>query len=380
MTKFSKLFLLVALLLGGWSFSSCEEPDGIEPTPIIKGLFVYPSSSFIIADGEDETVLTVKFDGVDVTDSAFIYVNKKRMKGNRFTTEVPGNYDFFASYKGKVSPVVTVNAANPALYVALPEDSQADKFSDFQHKVLLTEATGTWCGYCPYMIAALELFGEKGSNRDKVVTVATHSGDEFSNAASEAAIKAIVLNMSPSEQKDFGLPSCFVNLNPITLVGTRLSANVDAENLNTMVGMELKEDAYVGIAVATAVSVDSSVVGVRAAVKIGKDGRYRINAWLIEDGVAAYQSGAEKVIDHMHILRGASCASPIQGELLGEACAYGDVIEYYYEFDVTKANVANVANCKVAVLVTTASGDSSDFYVNNVVECHVGESVPFAYN
>ena len=339
------------------------------------------SSDMLIANGTDELVFTAMVGDVDVTVEAALYVNNKQMSSNRFSTEQAGSYKFFASYKGKLSNYITINAANPALYVELPEDSQVDKFSDFQRKVLVTEGTGTWCGYCPYMITALDLFSEYGSNADKAVIVAIHSGDEFSNAASDAAVSACRIT---------GFPSCVFNLNPDALLENN-DPNVNAENLNTMVSMELMETARVGIAAATAVSADGTIVGVRAAVKVGKDGKYRINAWLIEDGVPAYQTSnwyefsngkSTVLIDHMHILRGASCVSPIQGQLLGEKgdCAAGDVLEYYHEFDVAKAGIANVANCKVAVMVTATTGSSSKFLVNNIIECSVGESVPFAYN
>ena len=383
MAKLSKLSLLLAFILGGWSFSSCEAPESGDDntSTVVKGLVIYTSSPVIIADGKEEAILTVKSDGIDVTSSAIIYKNKARMNGNRFITENPGNYEFFASYKGKVSRTIVVKAANPALYVELPQDVQVNKFSDFQRKVLVAEGTYTTCPNCPYMIRAMELFSEKGANANKAVIVAAHTGDEFSNPASEAAVRTMRMTY---------FPCCAFNLNPDIAIGNDYP-ETNAEKINAIVGMELMEDARVGIASATAISKDSTLVAVRAAVKVGKDGSYRINAWLIEDGVLGYQSSNwpefsdgkyTVLIDHMHILRDASCVSPIQGELLGEkdACVEGDVIEFYHEFDVTESNVANTANCKVAVLVTATSGTSSVYYVNNIVECKVGESVPFAYN
>lgn len=380
MNKLTKAFFMLTLLFGGWALSSCE-PDGGEPTPTTTGIELLTSTPLIVADGEEEAVLTVKFNGVDVTDSALIYMNKKRVKSNRFSTENPGSYDFFASYKGKVSKTITIQAANPALYVALPADSQPEKFDGFDRKVLVAEGTGTWCGYCPYMIKALELFCESGANADKAVIVATHSSDEFSNAASDAAIRTMRIS---------SFPSCALNLNPEVLVENR-GLDMNVENINSMVGMEMLDKARVGISASTAVSVDSTIVGVRAAVKVGAEGNYRINAWLIEDGVPAMQTSnwpdfsdgmANVLIDHNHILRDASCTSFIQGQVLSQkgACAAGEVIEFYHEFNTVAASVANVANCKIAVLVSATSGTSSNYYVNNIIECHVGDSVPFAYN
>lgn len=382
MKRIANLFLVLTLLLGGVSLASCEKLPEIEgteqggtennipTTPVAKSAVLSASTSIIVADGEDEVTFTVLFGEQDVTDSVYMYVDNKRMTSTKFSTDKAGSYKFFASYKGKISNTVVITAANPALYIGLPEDSQPDKFDGFDRKVLVAEGTGTWCGYCPYMIRALELFEENGSNAGKAVIVATHSGDEFSNQASEAAVVAMKIK---------GFPSCVLNLDPEILVENN-NPDINAEYINTMVGMELKEAARVGIAATTAVSADSTVVGVRTAVKVGEEGSYRINAWLIEDGVEAYQNGAE-VIDHKHILRAASHVSPIQGVLLGEkeACSAGEQVEFYYEFDTKKADVESVENCKVVVLVTATNGTSSKYVVNNIIECPVGESVPFAY-
>ena len=365
MKKVINTLLTLAVMISGLCFTSCEEkePEG--------QLVVTASTNIIVADGNDEVVLTAKFGELDVTQEVFFYANNTPMSSNVFTTVKAGDYKFFASYKGNLSNQVTVKAASPALYIAVPEDSQPEKFSSFSRKVLVAEGTGTWCGYCPYMIAALELFSENGSNAEKAVIVATHSGDDFSSKASEAAVAAMNIT---------GFPTCVFNLNPEVTVSNNYP-EVNAENINAMVGMELKEAAKVGIATATAVSADKSTIGVRAAVKVGKEGTYRINAWLIEDGVSAYQASAG-VIDHMHIMRAASCESPIHGKLLGDKENHksGTTIDFYYEFNTKEAKIKNVANCKVAVMVTASNGTSSKFFVNNIVECAVGEAVPFAYN
>ena len=368
MKKFIYSLFTFALLLG---VTSCnEEGKLLEGTPVLS-----TSADIFVADGEDELVITVKVGDVDVTEDATIYVNNKAMQGNVFTTTTAKNYKFYASYNGKLSNTVTVTAANPALYLELPEDTQPDKFDGFHHKVLMTQATGTWCGYCPYMIRAIELFQENGSNAANTVIVATHSGDEISCTASDAVVRALKVE---------GFPSSFFNLNPDAIIENN-DPTVNAENINAAAGMELMEEARVGITATSATSADKSVIAVRTAVKVGKPGSYRINVWLVEDAISAYQSSywaefTQGVIDHNHVLRAASCESPIQGESLGgkNSCRQGETFELYHEFNVAEAAISNVANCKVVVLVT--AGVNSKFYVDNVIECPVGESVPFAYS
>ncbi|MBQ2970332.1 MAG: Omp28-related outer membrane protein [Bacteroidaceae bacterium] len=369
MKKFIYSLFAFALLLG---VTSCnEEGKLLEGTPVLS-----TSADIFVADGEEELVITVKVGDVDVTEDATIYVDNKPMQGNVFTTTTAKNYKFYASYNGKLSNTVTVTAANPALYLELPEDTQPDKFDGFHHKVLMTQATGTWCGWCPCMIRGIELFQESGANAANTVVVAVHSGDELSSEASEATVAAL-------KAKNF--PSAYFSLNPEALVESYTSASINAENINAAAGMELMEEARVGITATSATSADKSVIAVRTAVKVGKPGSYRINVWLVEDAISAYQSSywaefTQGVIDHNHVLRAASCESPIQGESLGgkTSCRQGETFELYHEFNVAEAAISNVANCKVVVLVT--AGVNSKFYVDNVIECPVGESVPFAYS
>ena len=352
---------------------SCEEKP-VEGKPVLT-----VSTDLFVADGEEGVEFTVKVGDVDVTAESTIYVDNKPITGNFFTTTEAKFYKAFATYNGQTSNQLSIQAANPALYVELPEDTLADKFSGFHHNVLMTQATGTWCGYCPYMIRSIELFRENGSNAANTVVVATHSGDEFSCKASEAAVSALHVQ---------GFPSSFFNLNPEAIVENN-DPNINSEVINASAGMELKEKANVGIAARVATNNSKSVIAVRAAVKVGKTGAYRINAWLVEDKLPAYQSSnwyefsngmSTVLIEHDFVLRGASCLSPIQGEVLGgkSSCEQGETIEYYYEFDADDADFVDVANCKVVVLVSAASG--KNFYVNNVIECPVGKSVPFAYN
>lgn len=363
------LFALTML----FGMASCEEKP-VEGKPVLT-----VSTDLFVADGEEGVEFTVKVGDVDVTAESTIYVDNKPITGNFFTTTEAKFYKAFATYNGQTSNKLSIQAANPALYVELPEDTLADKFSGFHHNVLMTQATGTWCGYCPYMIRSIELFRENGSNAANTVVVATHSGDEFSSKASEAAVSALHV-------QEF--PSSFFNLNPEAIVENN-DPNINSEVINASAGMELKEKANVGIAARVATNNSKSVIAVRAAVKVGKTGAYRINAWLVEDKLPAYQSSnwyefsngmSTVLIEHDFVLRGASCVSPIQGELLGgkASCEQGETIEYYYEFDADDADFVDVANCKVVVLVSAASG--KNFYVNNVIECPVGKSVPFVYN
>lgn len=373
--RFAKKLAAFALLFAAFGFVACEQQELIEGEPVLN-----VSTNMILANGTDEVVMKVTVEGVDVTKDAAFYLNEMPYGSNVFTTTTAGNQKLHAVYNNKRTEPIVIKVIDTRLYAELPADEKADQFEDFAHKVLLTQATGTWCGYCPYMIRGIEYFREELSNAGKVVVVATHSGDNLSSKASEAAVKACRVP---------GYPTCSFNLNYESLTSFYHDAELNAESINSKASMELKEAARAGIAAASKTA--GNKVSVRAAVKVGVTGAYRINAWLVEDGVTdvqssywpAFSNGNSSIImEHDFVLRDASCIAPILGEMLGgkEECEAGEIIEFYHEFDAKAAGVENVANCKVVVYVSAQLEGSTRFAVNNVIECPAGGSVPFAYN
>lgn len=372
--KLANKMAAFALLLTTFGFVACNEQELLEGDPVLT-----ISTNMILANGTDQAVMKVVVEGVDVTEDAAFYLNEMRYSGNVFTTTAPGNQVLHAVYNNKRTEPVLVKAIDTRLYAELPADNNAEQFDNFAHKVLLTQGTGTWCGYCPYMIRAIEMFRAEQANADKVVVVAAHSGDNLSSKASEAAVKACRI-------VDF--PSSAFNLNYEALISNN-DPSLNAVNINSKASMELKEDARVGISAVSKVA--GNKVSVRAAVKVGVSGAYRVNAWLVEDGVTDVQSSywpdfsngkSSIVMEHDFVLRDASCITPIFGEWLGskEYCEAGETLEFYHEFNTKESGVLSIPKCKVVVLVSAYLDGSTRFAVNNVVECLAGGSVPFAYN
>ncbi len=371
MKNLAKKLAAFALLFVAFGFAACEE-ELIEGEPILT-----TSTDMILANGEEALTLKVTVNGEDVTKNAKFFMNNLLYKGETFSTSTPGNYTFYAEYNNKQTNVITVKAVDTRLYAELPADSNPNQFDNFAHKVLFTQGTGTWCGYCPYMIRAIELFREEQANADKVVVVASHSGDNLSSKASEAVVKQCRITNFPTSAFNLNYESQVANSDP----------SLNAVNINSKASMELKEEARVGIAAVSKIA--GSKASVHAAVKVGVSGAYRINAWLVENGVtdvqsnytALYDGQSSVIIEHDFVLRDASNTTPIFGELLGgkEECAAGETLEFYHEFDSKNAGVSNLSNCKIVVLVSAHLEGSTRFAVNNVIELSVGESVGFAY-
>ena len=370
MKKLAKKLAAFALLIAAIGFTSCEE-ELIDGEPVLTA-----SSEQILADGNDALVMKVTVNGKDVTKNAKFFMNHILHKGNTFTTTTPSDYTFYAEYNKQRTNSITVKAMDTRLHAEIPEDTCANQFENFAHKVLLIQATGTWCGWCPNMIRGIELFREEQANADKVVVVAAHCQDNLSSKASDAIHSTCMIS---------SWPTCLFNLNKDTKISSS-NPTVNAVNLNTKASMELKEEARVGIAAASKIA--GSKTSVRAAVKVGVSGAYRINAWLVENDVEDIQSdytglyGDQSLLQHDFVLRDASYTTPIFGELLGskEECAAGETLEFYHEFDGKNAGILDMTNCKIVVLVSAQLEGSTRFAVNNVIELPVGESVGFAYN
>lgn len=90
---------------------------------------------------ETETVFTVRYNGVDVTEDAEIVSvsGTEDFDGKVFRPQSTGSETFYASYNGKESDQVTVNVVN----------SRPQVESKYDRHVCVMEFTGAWCINCP---------------------------------------------------------------------------------------------------------------------------------------------------------------------------------------------------------------------------------------
>ncbi len=114
------------------------------------------SLSFDVIDADERTILvdntkafrnqTVTFsmvdsDGNDVTSEATFYVNDTEITGNTYSSATEGSFDVYAEYEFQGS---TETTETKSFVVFIPK-----------RKVVLEDYTGTWCGYCPSVAAAI---------------------------------------------------------------------------------------------------------------------------------------------------------------------------------------------------------------------------------
>ena len=144
------------------------------------GLELTATPSTITADGEDAAVLKVTFNDEVLTTGFTIYDDKDQpveLENMEFRTTTAGKYKFWAAYKSYNSETITITAEEPENDTPEPpqgpEDSDPENIN-FKRRVLLIQFTGTGCGYCPGMSAALKECLQYESFADSVVLTAAH--------------------------------------------------------------------------------------------------------------------------------------------------------------------------------------------------------------
>ena len=141
-----------------------------------------------------------------------------------------------------------------------------------------------------------------------------------------------------------------------------------------------KKETVAGLS-ASCVSSDDCVVA-NCAVKVSKDGKYKLAAWLLEDGIQAHQSNftgiAGNFNTHDNSLRNyydESLRNDYSGKILelkeGEKGEYCFILKVDDSWQKQKMHVA--------VLVFAADAQGKYKVVNNIIDCPINSSVPFEY-
>ncbi len=375
--KISKL-LSFFVLLSASLFVSCgddnEEVGGIDFENLTGEVTLLPSKSLIEADGKDAAVFTVMQGGVDVTQRAVVYqkVNGKWAvyKGTQFSSATEGSFEFSADHNGVSSETIVLQAANGLS--ELPADANPAQFSDFRKRVLAMQFTGVGCGYCPYVISAIESFLPM-ENSENVVFAALHSYSPkdpmYSDDAWEVAA-ALGVNSYPVMKYNLEVET---NAN-----------NTTAEGISDIVDsfMATPANSAISAAVVHEGSATEGKLKVQGAVKIAQEGKYGLSVWLLEDSIQSAQANYDDIPIgdiHNNAVRLCSTINPMGAQFGGRNdWKAGETGVFYHEFDLNKANIKNLDNCHVVVYVTCNS-KGSFFAVDNVIDCKIGEVKPFEY-
>ena len=341
------------------------DPDQNDNENTSTDLTISIDTPVIKADGQSAANITVKL-GTEVLKSGVKFYDAKTdkpmsIKDFAFTTTEAGVYSFWASYKTFHTKSVTVTAITSSI-PDLPLDKKPESTS-FVKRVFINQFTGTGCGYCPNMIDVLTKFGK--TYPDKYVLAACHTYNDtdpayldysIDNAMSVGGYPCVVLNLDKTQKfQDYTKPA--------------LLKNMFLEDYGT---------GKVGTGIAVSTLLDGENIVIRAAMKVASEGKYRIGAWLLEDGIMAKQSGAgNDPIEHNNCVR--DIYSKNTGTDYSGRLHIMDAGESAEEFFLATMNSKwNSAKCHVVVFVC-AQKTNGNYAVVNVIDCPLGKSLSYEY-
>ena len=372
MKKYIRLFVSLAAAAAMLSCGTgiVDHGDG-DPVPSVESLVLRASTTVIEADGTDAVQLEVLADGVPVTEDVRLYDGitnlPVELPSMSFTTTEPGTYYFWAAYGTSQSDQIKITAVDFAL-PELPEDPCPES-TEFRKRVLLTQFTGTGCGYCPGMIEILRSVLADEDYAAGVIHTAAHTYNNTDPAYLEQRLDQA---MSVSGY-------------PMVVADMAYSYNnyYDEGGLREMIDLASGQPAKAGISVSTSLG-DGQLV-VMASVKAAETGMYSVGAWLLEDGIEGKQTNyypntwTGDYDTHDNCIRYADSRVTnidYSGFSLGTVEA-GQTSEYVFTIGLDEDWVAD--NCHVAVFVTVPDKAGRYWSVTNAVDVPLDASRPFEY-
>lgn len=236
----------------------------------------------------------------------------------------------------------------------LPEDPYPSAL-DFSRKMLLLDNTGTNCGNCPLMLMALEELENDPSYASSFTLAAVHSyeGDPMGNDLIKEISKPYVSN---------GWPAVSVNFRNNS-VGAYEKYQMSTDRIKELIDED--RQALVPSGVASIASLDDRTLNLTLSMKAGEDGRYRIGAFILEDGIKARQvnyhpelTGDRDFGTHDNVVR-TVVGRDADGGFTG--IDLGRVRKGETAFTVESIELGSgwkLENCKLLLYVTEKVGDS----------------------
>lgn len=324
----------------------------------------------IRADGQSVATFTVMVGETVVTEGVQFYDGNDKpveLPDMKFTTTTAGTYSFWVSYKTKFSEKVEIMAMS-AMVPVIPTDPQPSS-TDFHRRSLLIQFTGTGCGYCPLMVNTIRRLASDTSYADKFVHTACHTYNDTDPAY-------IQTNLTGAMGVG-AYPSCIFNLDKTTLFQTNTSDAAIKDYLDK------KYDEGARVGVAGACVTDGSQLVLRAGIKAGKAGSYRLAAWVLEDGIVGKQQnymakdefgmGFDVHDNCIRAIYGQNASKDFTGQTFNlEAGETGDM---FVIFDMPSYWVQE----NLHVVVFASAQDGTTYTVNNCIDIPVNSSAAFSY-
>jgi len=245
------LFFIISLVVIS-SCSKTEENVSLEP----------PTGEIVVDELVREASLrnqiipfkVINEAGDDVTDITTFYVDNLEVEGTIFFSETIGEFEVYGVY---TEEGVEITTNTESFRVIIPK-----------RKVVIEDYTGTWCGFCPRVVAAVETVHEV---TDDIAIVAIH---ETANSNPDPMHFPQVLDLK-NEFGVSGLPAARINRT------VNWSVPYDTSDVTSMAG----QDTDFAIAIISELTDNELVVEVNVVYENGSVPGDKLVVYLVEDGI-----------------------------------------------------------------------------------------------
>ena len=388
----SMKYFSYALCAAALAFASCTQPTNGNGGGD-KDLVLSASKSEITADGTDKVTFTVKYGEEDVTANASIAdaATGEALSGSEFATETAGSYEFVASYDGKESNKVKVDAtAVSGLVLSVDKESIVNDGED------TATFTVTFDGNDVTAQATIVNQTSGQAWAEGVHTFVSSASGEYEFKASYNDMRSNTVKVTVTMEA----------VNPLVLTATRPRIAADGSDATSFKVMYEGEDvtdaakiknldfdkegpsavsmsaadvvntikeyqatgAKVGIAMSSTVDAARNVK-VTVRVTPSEAGSYLLGVALLEDGIEGPQNGTSGYI-HDNTMR--ALATSLGGDSLGEVAENTEVVKEY-----TFSLKGYTDNCRVVAYVNTADGDV--YATTNAASCPVNGRTDYRF-
>lgn len=198
--------------------------------------------------------------------------------------------------------VVVTDADGNALNVQDAKENVTKDYvvagSGFQHRVLIEDFTGAWCGWCPRVSNSIEDL--ESTHNDGVVAVALHNGDKLAFNPYQSTLANSLWDGFGTPTNQRGYPFAVLNRS------TEWSAtNGDKMNKNQVVNL-IKPSSPIGIKISSELGETSGKVDVSFKFNQSYTGLKYI-VYVVQDGIILSQEnytnnydGVKKIKDFKH--------------------------------------------------------------------------------
>lgn len=362
MRHYTYMMLLPLFILLGACSGKVDDSEQV-PEGVLK---VFVDKTSIVADGSDCATFRVMFGSQDVSTASTMKLvrefngEKTEMSRgvNTFTSVVPGEYEFYATYYYSADYV----SENKVTVTVTPTENSSSGYK----KVLLgMQFTSMGCSSCPALAKALADINVK---RPGDMVVASFHGD-YGGVSDIMTTPAFTMFYNYLGFQ--GLPYFSVNMKKgdLSSIQNQIEEAMDKDFAES--------PAVCGIALETSVSSGKLTAKVKVTSDIGA--AYRYHLFVVEDGIHSdYQAGISGSggYTHNNVVRH-SFSDMVQGIRLNSGDALVPGVEATAEktLDLNTEWVSD--NLRVVAAAMISSDGGKTWYCINATSCKLGQSVDY---